>query len=337
MLLYLTQPWLQINKSWWKFIVFDNEKKEEKIIPISLVDAIVVFARVQLTTDVLTACLREQIPVFFIVGNGKYLWKLDSLETKNVELLYKHIWCALNEECCLKYSKIFIKSKIHNSKVMLKRWSKWSWKIVNVDETIKSLDYYLQQVDKAESLNSLRWYEWSASKIHFMKWSEFTPANYIWAWRNKRPPRDPLNALLSLGYTLLAQLVHMYIEILWLDPQIGFMHQPKDLRTLLVLDMMEMFRAWIVDDLVLKVLRNNDIEKDDFIIDRHSQTPVLLTEEGLRKFIWRFYKEVFKKQDEENVMFGENWIKLKHMEKTLEEFKKSLQDKNYEYKGFKLK
>jgi CRISPR-associated protein Cas1 len=70
----------------------------------------------------------------------------------------------------------------------------------------------------------------------------------------------------------------MYLEILSLDPQIGFMHQPKDLRTLLVLDMMEMFRAWIVDDLVLKVLRNNDITQDDFIIDRHSQTPVLLTE-----------------------------------------------------------
>ncbi len=337
MLLYLTKPWLQVNKSWWKLVVYDNEEKQEKIIPIAVIDAIVVFARVQLTTDVLTACLREKIPVFFIVWNGKYLGKLDSLEVKNVELLYKHIWCTLNKDCSLKYSKIFIKSKIYNSKIMLKRWQKWSWKVVDIDETIKSLNYYLIEIDRVDNLDSLRGYEWSASKIYFMKWAEFLPSNYIWAWRNKRPPIDPLNALLSLWYTLLAQLVHMYIEILWLDPQIGFMHQPKDLRSLLVLDIMEMFRSWIVDDLVLKILRNNYITKDDFIIDRHSQTPVLLTEEGLRKFIWKFYKEVFKKEEQEDVMFGENWIKLKHIEKTLEDFKKSLIEFEYSYTWFKLK
>jgi len=337
MLLYLTKPWLQVNKSWWKLVVFDNEEKQEKIIPIAVIDAIVVFSRIQLTTDVLTTCLREKIPVFFIVWNGKYLWKLDSLEPRNVELLYKQIGCALDESCCLKYSKIFIKSKIHNSKVMLKRWQKWSWKVVDVEETIKSLDYYLKQIDKVDNLESLRGYEGSASRIYFMKWAEFAPAGYVWAGRNKRPPRDPLNALLSLGYTLLAQLIHMYLEILSIEPQIGFMHQPKDLRSLLVLDMMEMFRAWIVDDLVLKVLRNNDITKDDFIIDRHSQTPVLLTEEGLRKFIWKFYKEVFKKEEQEDVMFGENWIKLKHIEKTLEDFKKSLVDSEFNYTWFKLK
>jgi len=337
MLLYLVKNWTQVNKSWWKLIIYDNTEKQEKIVPIWLVDAIVVFARVQLTTDVLTACLREKIPVFFVVWNGKYLGKLDSLEVKNVELLYKHIWCALNENCSLKYSKIFIKSKIHNSKIMLKRWQKWSWKVVSVDETIKSLDYYIMEIDRVDNLDSLRWYEWSASKIYFMKWAEFLPANYIWAGRNKRPPRDPLNALLSLGYTLLAQLVHMYIEILGLDPQIGFMHQPKDLRSLLVLDMMEMYRSWMVDDLVLKVLRNNDITKDDFMIDRHSQTPVLLTEDGLRRFVWKFYKEVFKKSDDDIIAEWDDWIKLKHMEKTLEEFKKSLVNDEFKYTWFKLK
>ena len=104
-----------------------------------------------------------------------------------------------------------------------------------------------------------------------------------------------------------------------------------------MLDMMEMFRAWIVDDLVLKVLRNNLIGKDDFIIDRHSQTPVLLTEDGLRKFISKYYQEVFKKSVEDNVLDGTKWVKLQYVEKTLEEFKKSLIDECFEYKGFRLK
>ena len=337
MILYLIKPWLQVNKKWWKFVIYDSEEKYERVTPIWLIDAIVVFSRIQLTTDVLTACLREQIPVFFIVWNGKYLWKLDSLQIKNVELLYKHIWCALNEDCCLKYSKIFIKSKIYNSKIMLKRWGRWNWKSVNIDDVITKLNFFLEEIGNIWNLDALRWYEWNASRIYYQWFARFLPSGYVWTWRNKRPPRDEVNALLSLGYTLLAQTIHMYIEILWLDSQIGFMHQPKDLRSLLVLDMMEMFRAWIVDDLVLKVLRNNIIEKDDFIIDRHSQTPVLLTEDGLRKFVSNYYKEVFKKSVEDNILDGTKWVKLQYVEKTLEEFKKSLQDKEFEYKGFKLK
>lgn len=337
MILYLIKPWLQVNKKWWKFVIYDSEEKYERVTPIWLIDAIVVFSRIQLTTDVLTACLREQIPVFFIVWNGKYLWKLDSLQIRNVELLYKHIWCALNEDCCLKYSKIFIKSKIHNSKIMLKRWARWNWKSVNIDDVITKLNFFLEEIKNVWNLDTLRWYEWNASRIYYQWFARFLPSNYTWSWRNKRPPRDEVNALLSLWYTLLAQTIHMYIEILWLDPQIGFMHQPKDLRSLLVLDMMEMFRAWIVDDLVLKVLRNNIVEKDDFIIDRHSQTPVLLTEDGLRKFVSNYYKEVFKKSVEDNILDGTKWVKLQYVEKTLEEFKKSLQDDNFDYKWFKLK
>ena len=420
MILYLIKPWLQVNKKGWKFVIYDSEEKSERITPIWLIDAIVVFSRIQLTTDVLNACIREKISVFFIVWNWKYLWKLDSLEPKNVELLYKHIWCALNDVCSLKYSKVFIKSKIHNSKIMLKRWAKWSWKPVDIDDIVEKLSLFLKEVENTENLDELRWYEWNASRVYYqgfarflpawyiwagrnkrpprdevnallslwytllaqtihmyieilwldpqiwfmhqpkeventenldeLRWYEwnasrvyyqgfarFLPAWYIWAGRNKRPPRDEVNALLSLWYTLLAQTIHMYIEILWLDPQIWFMHQPKDLRSLLVLDMMEMFRAWIVDDLVLKVLRNNLIGKDDFIIDRHSQTPVLLTEDGLRKFISKYYQEVFKKSVEDNVLDGTKWVKLQYVEKTLEEFKKSLIDEGFEYKGFRLK
>ena len=337
MILYLVQHWLQLNKRGWKFVIYDSNQQSEKIVPIWLIDAIVLFARIQLTTDVMTACLREKIPVFFIVWNGKYLWKLDSLEVKNVEVLYKHISCALDERCSLKYAKKFITSKIFNSKIMLKRWARLSTKKVNIDDIVEKLEIFIKNIENAKSIDKLRWYEWNASKIYYQWFARFLPTWYVWTWRNKRPPKDPVNALLSLGYTLLAQTIHMYLEILSLEPQIGFMHQPKDLRTLLVLDMMEMFRAWIVDDLVLKVLRKNIIEKDDFIIDRHSQTPVLLTEDGLRKFIEQYYKDVFKKSEYDNVLDGTKWVKLKYVEKTMEEFKKSLIDENFEYKGFRLK
>ena len=337
MILYLIKHGIQINKKWGKLIIYDNEEKYERLIPIWLLDAIVLFARVQLTTDVITTCLREKIPVFFIMWNWKYLWKLDTLEVKNVDLLYKHISCALNENCCLKYSKIFIKSKIYNSKVMLKRWAKLSTNEVKVDDIVEKLNFYLNSVENTESIEWLRWIEWNASKIYYQWFARFLPAWYVRTWRNKRPPRDKVNALLSLWYTLLWQIVHMYIEILWLDPQIWFMHKPRALRNLLVLDVMEMFRAWIVDDIVLKVLKKWVITDDDFIIDKHSITPVLLTEDWLKKFIDLFYKTVFKQSEYDNVLDGSKWVKLKYLEKTLEEFKKSLVDDTYTYSWFLLK
>ncbi len=98
-----------------------------------------------------------------------------------------------------------------------------------------------------------------------------------------------------------------------------------------------MFRAWIVDDLVLKVIWNNDIVWEDFIIDRHSQTPVILSEDWLRKFIDKYYKFVFKKSTKDDVISSEGWLKLKHIEKTLESFKKSLIDREVGYKWFLLK
>ncbi len=337
MIVYLTKPWSQLNKKGGKLVIWDPEKKQERLVPWALIDWIVIFSRIQLTTDVITTCLREKIPVFFITWNWKYLWKLESLELKNVEVLYKQIWCALNEGCCLKYSKIFIKSKIHNSKVMLQRWKRLSDKVVKIEDIVETLNYYLKKIEEVGSLDELRGLEWSAARIYYEWFWRFLRSPFTRIGRSKRPPLDPVNALLSLGYTLLAQTIYMYLQILWLEPQIWFFHKPKDLRSLLVLDIMEMFRAWIVDDLVLKVIWNSDIVWEDFIIERHSQTPVLLTDDWLRKFINSYYKFVFKKSTDDNVLSGEDWVKLKYIEKTLEEFKKSLIDKDFEYKWFLLK
>ncbi len=337
MIIYVTKPWTQLNKKWGKLVIWDPEERQERLVPWALIDGIVIFSRIQLTTDVITTCLREKIPVFFITGNWKYLGKLESLDYKNVEVLYRQIGCALDKDCSLKYARTFVYSKIYNSKVMLQRWQRLSAKNIDVQDIIDTLNNHLKQVKDPSDISFLRGVEGSASRIYYKWFGRFLKSPFLRNGRTKRPPLDPVNALLSLGYTLLAQTIYMYLQILSLEPQIGFFHQPKDLRSLLVLDVMEMFRAWMVDDLVLKVIDRWDITFDDFIIDRHSQTPVLLTEDWLRKFIQSYYQFVFKKSTYDNVFDGSKWIKLKYVEKTLEEFKKSLIDKSFVYKGFLLK
>lgn len=156
MILYLTKPGLQLNKKGGKLIVRDSEQQQEMLFPWASIDGIVIFSRVQLTTDVITTCLREKIPVFFITGNGKYLGKLEPLDYKNVEVLYRQIGCALDEKCSLKYAKIFINAKINNSKVMLLRWRRLWRKEVLVSDIVDKLNSYLSQLKNAHDIGFVR-------------------------------------------------------------------------------------------------------------------------------------------------------------------------------------
>lgn len=127
MFLYLTTNGLCLYKDGGRFIIKNptsNEESESQV-PISLIEGIVIFGRIQLSTDVIKACLKGKIPVFFLSKTGSFFGKLDSLEVKNVDLLYKHIKASMDPEISLAYAKIFIQSKIHNSRVMLQRWRRF--------------------------------------------------------------------------------------------------------------------------------------------------------------------------------------------------------------------
>lgn len=341
MFLYLTTNWLIINKLWWRFIIKNPTAQEEseQQIPISLIEGIVIFGRIQLSTDVIRSCLKGKIPVFFLSKRGSFFGKLDNLENKNVELLYSHIKASLDPELSLGYAKNLISSKIHNSKIMLQRRNRFYFdKQANLTSYQEQLQTTLEQVDKAQNLEEVRGLEGYAAKVYFSAFGELIPEPFNFSGRNRRPPKDPVNSLLSLGYTLLAQSIEMILNIQGIETQIGFLHQPKDLKSLLVLDIMEMFRAWIVDDMVIRLLHHEKLTASDFYIDeQNEQRPVFLCEEGLKLFLEEYYKVMFKQKGSWEIPFENDFIKLKIIEKTLEAFKQSLVKKTYTYEGFKIK
>ena len=118
MFLYLTKSGLQINKEGWTIVITDNDTKITRKIPFNNIEWVVIFWRIQLTTDVITSFLKAKTPVFFLSKYWNYFWKLDSIEIKNVELLYKHIEASTDNEISLLYAKKIIISKIWNSIIM---------------------------------------------------------------------------------------------------------------------------------------------------------------------------------------------------------------------------
>jgi len=338
MFLYLTTNGSTITKNGWRFIIksckWDSDNTERQI-PISLVEWIVIFGQINITTSVIKACLKARTPVFFVSKYGNYFGKLDSLETKNVEFLYNHIHASLDEKISLDYAKTIIHSKILNSRTMIMRWQRLYKQNVK-NWVLNDLQYYANKIKTIESKEKLRWYEGACAKIYFDAFSQFIKDPFFFNGRNRRPPKDPINSLLSLGYTLLAQTTHMILDIYGFNTQIGFFHQPKDIRSLLVLDIMEMFRSRIVDDLIVRITQSEKMNLEHFHIDESNEKrPVLLTDDGLRLYIDQYYKTVFKSK-EADIAWTE-FIKLKMIEKSLEKFKASLVKKIWDYEGFTIK
>lgn len=334
MFLYLTIDGLTINKLWGRFIIYNPHQDSRRETPISLIEGIVLIGNIQLTTQVIKACLKAKIPVFFLSKRWNYFGKLDSIEVKNVELLYKQIQASMSEEISLSYAKSIVYSKIENSRIMLMRWSrKYSVDTSNVN---KSLYEYSEKVKNVNNIAVLRWIEWIAAKSYYSAYSKFIQKPFYFKGRNRRPPRDEVNSMLSLGYTLLAQTIQMMLDIYNINTQIWFYHKPKDLRTLLVLDIMEMFRARVVDDMVIRVINKGSINLEHFILlEDEESRPVYFTDEWLPKFLNEYYKTVFKKKDDFNIR--NKFVKLKIIEQAIEEFKKSLSNGEFQYEGFKIK
>lgn len=341
MFLYLTTDGLYVTKDGGRFIVKNPvaHDESEQQLPISLVEGMVIFGRIQLSTDVIRACLKGNIPVFFLSKRGSFFGKLDNLEAKNVELLYNHIQASLDPVLSLRYAKSILDAKIHNSRVMLQRRKRFYLsEESDFGSALDKLANLQKHLQNAENIAALRGIEWFAAKIYFETYGKCIPQPFFFTGRNRRPPRDPVNSLLSLGYTLLAQSIEMILNIQGIETQIGFIHQPKDLKSLLVLDMMEMFRAWIVDDLVLRLLINKKMSLDDFYVDEENiKRPVLLGDEGLKVVLEEYYKVIFKQKGISEIPYENDFIKLKIIEKTLESFKQSLVKQTHNYEGFKIK
>jgi len=341
MFLYLTTDGLNITKSGGRFIIKNLEiwEKQEQEIPISLVEWIVIFGKIQLSTDTIRECLKWKIPVFFLSKHWNIFGKLDSLEIRNVELLYSHIKASLDHNLCLFYAKSIISSKVRNSKVMLQRRKRfYKRNDIDLQSIYWFLDIMADKVNKSENLEELRWYEWNAARWYFEWFSKFIPFPFTFNWRNRRPPKDPINSMLSLWYTLLAQNIQMILSIHWIDSQIWFFHQPKDLKSLLVLDIMEMFRAWIVDDLVIRLTITWKIQHLHFLINEDDEKrPCLMLDEWLRIFLESYYNTIFKEKWSWELSYMNDFVKLKVIEKNLEEFKQSLVKETHNYEGFKIK
>jgi len=162
---------------------------------------------------------------------------------------------------------------------------------VELHEILEDLRRAVGSADAADVIESLLGIEGSAARAYFAAYQSLFEPAWQFAGRNRRPPRDPINALLSLGYTLLSVNLVAALEVVGLDPYLGYFHADDYGRPALALDLEEEFRAPVVDSLVYSLVRHDQIAPDDFTGGSRGGE-VWLKEAALRKFIGQYNRKL---------------------------------------------
>jgi CRISPR-associated protein Cas1 len=261
--LYLTEQGTTVYKEHQRFVI-QVSQSEKLEIPIRDIERILIFGNIQLTMQVIGACLQEQVAVLFLSQSGQYrghLWSLNPLHLDcEIVQLKKHQDVRFQ----LETARSIIRGKLFNSKQFLVRLNR-KRKVAGVAKAIEGITSDLASLEFVDNIDRLRGYEGIGAARYFPAFGQLiTNPAFSFSQRFRHPPTDPVNALLSFGYTILLNNVVSAIVAEGLSPYFGNLHYGDDRKTYLAFDLMEEFRSPIIDSLVLKSINSEILKPKDF-------------------------------------------------------------------------
>ncbi|MGH8070595.1 MAG: CRISPR-associated endonuclease Cas4g/Cas1g [Candidatus Entotheonellia bacterium] len=251
-------------------------------VPLAHVDQLVLVGNVNLSTPLLKHLLRYDVEVVLLNSYGKYEGRFTPELSKNSVLRLRQYERSKEEIFRLQVAREMVLGKVQNMRTFLMRGNRTRGS-TELEATIPRLTALLSSVTYATSVEALLGLEGAASHAYFQGFSELLgkDVGFDFQKRTRRPPKDPVNALLSLGYTLLCSDCITAAQVAGLDPYVGFYHIPIHGRPALALDLMEEFRVLLVDSVVLSLINKGSIRPDDF---EGKYGGWFLTERGREKF-----------------------------------------------------
>ncbi|MDP2653487.1 MAG: CRISPR-associated endonuclease Cas1 [Candidatus Omnitrophota bacterium] len=280
--LVVQTPGAQVGLRGGQIIVSVKEEVIRKL-PSRQVRAVYLYGAVQVTAQAAQDFLEHDVDVSFFAPSGRFLGLLRGLPASGVDARRGQYRLFEQPVVCLKMAREMIRAKIHNQRVMLMR---------NSEPPQRVLDQIGELRDKAaeaENVEGLLGLEGMAAALYFEHFGRMFKADekltFDFSSRNRRPPRDPVNAILSLGYSMLCKELTGICHTVGLDPFLGVMHQPRYGRPALALDLMEEFRPLIVDSVAVSLVNRGEVTGDDFVM---SASGVFLNDRGRRAF-WESY------------------------------------------------
>lgn len=257
-------------------------------IPVETLDGITIMGQAEVSTACMMHCLKEGIPLAYYSKGGTYFGRLQS--TGHVNVARQRKQCDLYDtEFALELSKNIISGKLKNQYVVLRRYEKS--KGLGESDNAKMIKICRNKIEGTKDKYALMGYEGQAAKSYFNGLSEVIDSDFIFHGRNKRPPRDEFNSMISLGYSVIMNEVYGKIEMKGLNPYFGFLHSDKEKHPTLASDMMEEWRAVIVDATVMSMINGHEILKEDFMWNCE-EPGCYLTKSGIKKYLSKLEKKL---------------------------------------------
>ena len=269
-------------------VVLDKEKEMGRI-PLHNLEGIVSFGYRGTSPALMGACADRNISLCYVNPNGKFLARVTGSVKGNVVLRKKQYEVSMNETDSLEISKNCIIGKIYNARWVLERATRDHSLQIDT-EKVKSASKMLKddaiRVQKSQSKEQLRGYEGEAASVYFSVFDELIlqqKKDFVFSDRNRRPPTDNVNAMLSFVYTLLTNNIASALETVGLDPYVGMMHTDRPGRASLALDMIEELRPVLADRFVLSLINKKVVNVKDFI--KKENGAVLMKDDARKKFL----------------------------------------------------
>jgi CRISPR-associated protein Cas1 len=289
--LYVQEPGSHVGKRS-EHLVVRKDGKEVTRVPMHAVRQVVVFGNVQVSTQALETLVANEISVAYLTGYGKFIGTFAPAMPKNVGLREAQFRRFADESECLVLSRAVVRAKLTNQRALLMRSLRGEGDRGSDEPAARGLADLIRKLEGAVSLDTLLGLEGQGAALYFGEFNRFlkTPPagqRFDFTVRNRRPPKDPVNALLSFAYSLLTRDCFAAVSTVGFDPYKGFFHSNRHGKPSLALDLLEEFRPVIADSVVLTLINNEMLTPADFVTWRDA---CQLTDTG-RKTFFQVYEQ----------------------------------------------
>jgi CRISPR-associated protein Cas1 len=277
--LYLMEQGSALKKEGERLVV---EKDGLKLldVPLIKIDTILIYGNVQVTTQAMSLLFEHGIETAFLTVMGELKGQLTPRKSRNIILRVAQFQRATDEEYALRVAQAVVKTKIQNQLYLMKQFV-YKYPTADFTSAFRLMDDALDSVARKTKVANLLGVEGSSTAAYFKCLREMFRSEIGFGGRNRRPPQDEANALLSFGYVLVMNELTSLLEAVGFDPYIGFLHSIDYGRPSLSLDLLEGFRQPIVDRLVLTVCNKRILGKGDF---EARDGGIYLKKDGMKTF-----------------------------------------------------
>ena len=286
--LYIVEPGTALKVKHQQFQLVRQQQQLFKV-PVNQIDCINIIGYCHLSHGAIQTALYRKIPVTYYSPQGYYLGCLQAKSQPLASYVIAQAKQAQNDKFIRQQAEIIVRAKLHNSRILLMRINRRHPNQVT-QNAIAELKKIINCLDVHLSLESLRGYEGKGANIYFQGLSKLFQGEFTFTQRTSRPPQDPINSLLSFGYTLLCQHLTYKVQLARLHTDLGNLHTFRDNHPALVLDLMEEFRAQIVDSLVIYLVNKKIFSAKDFT--SHTGGAVYLKQEALKIFLKHWSQKI---------------------------------------------